>query len=638
MRIHALVASALALAAAVPAFAAPPPAPPLEAYGALPAFENMTLSPSGDRLAYVTSTGGERRLVVGTTDGRVIFSSPVGDSKLRDIDWAGDEHVLVDFTRTLHLKEDANGQQIEVATVLQIDLRTQKPFWIFGTGAGPSAVYGQYGSRLIGGTWYGYYERPDLGGPSELFQVNLDTGALKSVSKSGERGTSWLIDPGGAVAVREEYDSARGEWRVIVGDRGGRTLIASKSHSTSLAGLGRKPGTVLIRTEDEDDGAVRLSEVSLTGDGAAQPVGDGLTLKSSFRNSSGLLIGLVSREAPGVTFFDPQLNARWKGAEKAMAGYEVRLASHTDDLQKMVIFTDGGDDAGTYFLIDTKTGTAEPLGRAYPGVAPEQVGPTRMVSYKAADGLAMEGVLTLPPGRDAKNLPLVVLPHGGPIVPGDRVGFDWWAQAFASRGYAVFQPNYRGSQGYGGAFEKAANGEWGRKMQTDLSDGVAALAAQGLIDPKRVCIVGASYGGYAALAGVTMQHGIYRCAASVAGVSDLRAMVAWAGDRSGFGGDTMRYFRKVMGLTNSRDPVLDKISPARFAAQADAPILLVHGKDDTVVPIEQTQIMERELKRAGKPVQTVVMEKEDHWLSRQATRTQMLKAVVGFVEAHNPAT
>ncbi len=129
----------------------------------------------------------------------------------------------------------------------------------------------------------------------------------------------------------------------------------------------------------------------------------------------------------------------------------------------------------------------------------------------------MEGVLTLPPDKEGKNLPLVVMPHGGPIVVGDRARFDWWAQVFASRGYAVFQPNYRDTLGYGEAFRHAADGQYGRKMQTDISDGLTALATAGIIDPKRTCIVGGSYGGYAAFAGVTLQHGLYRCAVSVAG-------------------------------------------------------------------------------------------------------------------------
>jgi dipeptidyl aminopeptidase/acylaminoacyl peptidase len=259
----------------------------------------------------------------------------------------------------------------------------------------------------------------------------------------------------------------------------------------------------------------------------------------------------------------------------------------------------------------------------------------RMVVWNAADGLALHGVLTLPAGRPAKALPLVVLPHGGPASR-DYPGFDWWAQAFASRGYAVFQPNFRGSAGYGVAFRNAGLGQWGRKMQTDISDGVASLAAQGIVDPKRACIVGGSYGGYAALAGVTLQKGLYRCAVSLAGVADPSAMLVYDSQRAGYRSSTMRYWKAFMGVESSSDSSLDAISPLVRADQADAPILLIHGEDDTVVSINQSEKMEAALKRAGKQVEFVKMNNEDHWLSREDTRIQMLKAAVAFVEKNNP--
>ena len=257
------------------------------------------------------------------------------------------------------------------------------------------------------------------------------------------------------------------------------------------------------------------------------------------------------------------------------------------------------------------------------------------VSFKAQDGLALGGYLTLPNGRAARGLPLVVFPHGGPAVR-DEPGFDWWAQAMASRGYAVLQVNYRGSDGFGTAFREAGFGEWGRKMQTDLSDGVRYLAAQGTIDPARVCIVGASYGGYAALAGATLEHGVYRCAVSVAGPSDLRHFVAWSLRRHDL--STQRYWDRFMGAKGPDDTHLDDLSPADRIGAATPPILLIHGKDDTVVPFEQSQFMADALKRAGKPVEMVVLNHEDHWLSHGDTRLQMLQATMDFLAKNNPAS
>jgi dipeptidyl aminopeptidase/acylaminoacyl peptidase len=258
-----------------------------------------------------------------------------------------------------------------------------------------------------------------------------------------------------------------------------------------------------------------------------------------------------------------------------------------------------------------------------------------MIDWKAADGLALRGVLTLPTGRTAKNLPLVVLPHGGPEAR-DYPVFDWWAQAFAARGYAVFQPNFRGSAGYGVAFRNAGFGQWGRKMQTDISDGVAELARQGVIDPKRACIVGGSYGGYAALAGVTVQQGLYRCAVSVAGVSDPGGLLRDDRARGGGASTTTRYWRTFMGATSLMETELNTISPLKLASRADAPILLIHGKDDTVVPPQQSAAMEAALQQAGKTVELIWMPGEDHWLSRDATRVQMLTSAVAFVEKYDP--
>jgi dipeptidyl aminopeptidase/acylaminoacyl peptidase len=243
----------------------------------------------------------------------------------------------------------------------------------------------------------------------------------------------------------------------------------------------------------------------------------------------------------------------------------------------------------------------------------------------------MDGILTLPFDREAKNLPVIMLPHGGPWAH-DTEGFDWWAQAFASRGYAVFQPNFRGSTNRDAAFKKAGHGEWGRKMQTDISDGLAHLTAQGIVDPKRSCIVGASYGGYAALAGVTLQQGLYRCAVSVAGVADLSMMIS--ADIRESGNDTILKRNLVQEVGSGRD--LKDVSPRRFAAQADAPVLLIHGKDDVVVPYKQSVVMADALKDAGKAHEFVTLEGEDHWLSLGATRLKMLQETVRFVEQHNP--
>jgi dipeptidyl aminopeptidase/acylaminoacyl peptidase len=184
---------------------------------------------------------------------------------------------------------------------------------------------------------------------------------------------------------------------------------------------------------------------------------------------------------------------------------------------------------------------------------------------------------------------------------------------------------------------EAGFGQWGRKMQTDLSDGVRYLVAQGMVDPARVCIVGASYGGYAALAGVTLDPGVYRCAISVAGLSDLKRMLQWVDeDHMSRANIAQRYWDRFMGVTGPDDTSLDAISPIKHLDAISVPVLLIHGKDDTVVPYEQSDLMYDALRRAKKPVNLVTLKHEDHWLSRSETRLQMLQASVDFLRANNP--
>jgi dipeptidyl aminopeptidase/acylaminoacyl peptidase len=231
---------------------------------------------------------------------------------------------------------------------------------------------------------------------------------------------------------------------------------------------------------------------------------------------------------------------------------------------------------------------------------------------------------------------LILVPHGGPAAR-DTAEFDWIGQALASRGYAVLQPEFRGSDGFGWAHMAAGFGQWGRKMQSDLADGVRFLASQGTIDPKRVCIVGASYGGYAALAGAALpsDKGIYRCAVADSGVADPRGMLKWVQDR--YREDAvLRYWDRFMGVTSPDDPKLSEISPLAHAADVSVPVLLIHGKDDTVVPIEQSEQMAAALQAAGKPVTFVKLNREDHWLSNAETRQRMLAETVKFLEANNP--
>ncbi len=638
--IQAALAASLACAGAAVA------APPLEAYGKLPGFEMTAMSPSGDRYAVVGAVGEARQMVVLQTGGRPLLTAPVGDQKVRDIEWAGEDKVLMFGSETYALGPQFALTQYEIGHAYVIDLASGDATPLFTRGAAGNGVWGRYGITEENGRWYGYFgaitlartKGPELffeSGHPDLYKVDLEKGSPSLVARrpDGDDATrSWLVGPDGGVIATFDRDRRTGAWRLRA-DKRGETIASGVTPlgGARIVGQGRTPGTVVYNLPDEDEQDHWIEAPLAGGEGVEILEGEEIA-RPLHDIRTGLLIGYVrDADMPEPVFFDAGRQAKIAATRKAFPGLNMTLAAWNEAFDRLIVKTDGNGDSGTWWMVDLKTGKAEDIGRSYPQIRSADVGPVKMVAYKAADGLAMEGVLTLPPGREAKDLPLVVFPHGGPEAR-DYPHFDWWAQAFASRGYAVFQPNFRGSSGYGQAFIEAGERQWGRKMQTDISDGVAELARQGIVDPKRACIMGASYGGYAALAGVTLQQGLYRCAVSVAGVSDLPGLYRYDMDATGRSSTFKRNWEDDIGS----GPELKAISPADNAVAADAPVMLVHGKDDTVVPFDQSKAMERALRRNGKGVELVVLKGEDHYLSREETRLAMLKAAVGFVERHNP--
>jgi dipeptidyl aminopeptidase/acylaminoacyl peptidase len=631
-------------------------APPVEAYGKLPAVEEVHLSPSGGRYAMIANDGEKRRLYVLTTDNKPLSLIDIGNAKVREVEWAGEDHVLVTVTATVGMGPEFTVTKDELETVVAYNITTGTSFQVFGRGHNgkiANSVFGRYGTRLVNGRWYGWFGGITFAqstgasylnhGYADLYRVDLESGEVQLAARGREDSDGWLISPTGEVAARSLYNEKSGSWKIMAGRDGDQVLAAGHNDFGGVGTMtpGRTAETLLVDAPTgetgEKAGAYEHRELTLA-DGQAQALpGYGSMDEPIFDPVTHLWIGeILLNDQRESVFFSPALQARWAGARRAFPKNFVHLSSWTPDFNRMVVFTEGGDDSGTYWIVDVTKHSADPIGSAYPAVKGDDVGAVGMVDWKAADGFELYGILTLPPGRQPKALPLVVLPHGGPQAR-DYPSFDWWAQAFASRGYAVFQPNFRGSSGYGVKYRNAGLGEWGRKMQTDISDGVSALANKGIVDPKRACIVGGSYGGYAALAGVTVQQGLYRCAVSVAGVADLSDMLAYDHKRSGGPSAMMRYWKAFMGVTaTGESSQLRPITPADLADRADAPVLLIHGKDDTVVPLEQSETMESALRHAGKPVEMVVMKNEDHWLSREATRVEMLNAAVAFVVKNDP--
>jgi dipeptidyl aminopeptidase/acylaminoacyl peptidase len=220
------------------------------------------------------------------------------------------------------------------------------------------------------------------------------------------------------------------------------------------------------------------------------------------------------------------------------------------------------------------------------------------------------------------------MPHGGPSARDDE-SWDWMAQFLADRGYLVVQPNYRGSSGYGTHFAALGRGEWGRKMQDDVDDALVWLAERGMVDRARACIVGASYGGYAALRAAQRTPQLYRCAMSFAGVSDLAALSRY--DRNFFNSRGRRQW------LSSQAPDFREVSPLNHAAEFTIPVLLMHGDRDVVVPVSESRRMAERLRGAGKPFRYVEQHGGDHHFSRAADRLEFLRELEAFLDQHNPA-
>ncbi|HEX8379211.1 MAG TPA: S9 family peptidase [Allosphingosinicella sp.] len=255
------------------------------------------------------------------------------------------------------------------------------------------------------------------------------------------------------------------------------------------------------------------------------------------------------------------------------------------------------------------------------------------VRYAARDGLPVPAYLTLPVGRPAKGLPLIVMPHGGPFIRDSWV-YEPWVQFLANRGYAVLQPNFRGSTGYGKAYVEAASGQFGRKMQDDLDDGVAWLTERGIVDPKRVCMMGASYGGYAAMWAAVRNPDLYRCSVSFAGISDIPSMLRY--DRSKF--VATRYYRDWRDrIRGPEDFDLKNVSPINRAREIRVPMLIAHGEKDSNVPANQSKRLHEALRKAGIPHEYVTYPEEGHGFQKVENSVDFLKRVDAFLAKHNPA-
>jgi dienelactone hydrolase len=617
--------------------AAPPPA---EAFGRIPAMHSVNMNPSGKLLAWAVGEDDAPRVVIFDVDQRKkVREFGLGDKlKLRSLDWANDKTLLVtvSWSRTIY---GNTTQNVELWRTQAIDAHGGEPRPVKMSSQGRIIAYGiPNESSVVMVARDANRTAQDY--TTNLYHVNVDTGTAQRIVAGQTITYDFAIDAKGEVVARADYDAQSDIARIVALEGQSWREVFRTSGNGTLR---------LVNVVDDSKSVLAINSLGqardklwrIPLDGSAPTVAaederfDVEDIETDrFTNLPiGLYLGGAERV---IRWTEPRAAAKDAALRKAFPNRNIEMYGRTRGFERVLARVNTMSEPDVYYLIDYPNKRADIVGEAYPQLAGATLGAAKMIEYKARDGYSVPAYLTTPPGiSDPKNLPLVMLPHGGPEWR-DNSEFNWLAQFLATRGYAVLQPQFRGSTGFGEAHRRAGYRQWGKLMQNDVTDGVRALAEQGIIDSRRVCIVGGSYGGYAALAGVTITPGLYRCAVSINGVSDLPIAIGATRIRGGDQSAALAYWRDHIG--EPTDPEVINRSPARLASAASGEILLLHSEKDSVVNALQSELMESALKEAGKPVTFIRLEGDDHWLSKSSTRLQALKEIEPFLAKHlNPA-
>tara|TARA_R110002073_G_scaffold121834_1_gene264565 strand:+ start:1239 stop:3212 length:1974 start_codon:yes stop_codon:yes gene_type:complete len=632
------------------------PVPSVDDYAALTNMTSVSISPNGERIVFIAGeTREDRNIIVASLVGGAPIVIDGGDDQIvTGTRWVSNEHIYVTYSERRRIA--ALAERVDVPRPFIIRVDDQNVVELLLNTRIADIDMDDEDSVLV--------TVPFTSGGVAFQRQPLDSARARQVFRSDE-GYNYVLNAEGEPFVR--YTGGRGDtfelwtkygtgnWHRVHTERfelkrefqfAGRTTRDWVGVIESIAGLDSTGRYGYFSSETMGERGVEtpgrrravfrydFQEEVIEGPLVSSDISDVNNFMTDWRTHA--VIGVSwDEERRHVEYFDPEFRELYEQLVGFFPDSNVNIVSWDSEFRKVVINISGGHTSGAYYLIDRVAGDVTLLAASRPRIPEAAMAPVEIIHYTAQDGLELFGYLTLPPGRNARDLPAVLLPHGGPEAR-DFYGVDPWAQFLAARGYAVFQPQFRGSGGFGVEFAERGYGHWGEEMQTDLWDGMQVLVDQGTVDPDRVCIFGWSYGGYAAFAGATLTPDLYRCVIAGAGVSDILTMMEY--ERGRLGGDSQAYWARNIGDWR-RDPAHTReISPAQQVDRITAPLMIIHGTDDLIVPFSQAEYMARALDAAGRPYEMVAIQDGPHQSYRMTVDNQreLYANLERFLFQHNP--
>lgn len=622
---------------------------PVEAFSAGSKYSQVKISPTGEYLSFTSEVEGRDSLVVIELSTNKIINIVRfnGNSEVGYYEWVNDERLAL---QKLYLRGwtdhpqyngeifgvDADGSGGEYLVGYQGEMQTgsrlKKATPLYGTSYILDPLVNDEKHMLVYTIPWTASKEPS----TVVYRVNVKTGVRKKVTRSPSKMAAFLTDKQGQVRVSlstDDYinqtihirENNKGEWKIFELNA---NLTDIKLHA--FDGTGQK----VYLTASESGEAEGVFELNLESGKVIKLLQDQVVSpKQLWVDNINHELFAVELEPgyPTYAFVDntAKMTQRLKDLIQSLPGEQIQLVSTTLDATKSIVFAHSDINPGTYYLYHADKNKLQFLFNSMEGIDYQLMAETKPVSFKARDGLEIHGYLTLPFNKKAKNLPLIVMPHGGPHGPRDWWGFDSEAQLLANRGIAVLKVNFRGSGGYGRAFEHAGHQKWGSAIQHDIIDATKYVIEQGYADPKNMCIMGASFGGYSALQSSIIEPDMFKCAIGVVGVYDLPLMFEEGDVAERSSGQ--RYLTQVLGTNEAK---LKAYSPSYNIDKLKAPVLIVHGGDDERAPIEQAESLIDALKKAKHPYEYMLLENEGHGFYKPEHRAEYYKRVLAFLDEH----